>query len=106
MADKKIAARLRQAEKLLPGIQQILEQEGLDISQVREIQVVVTGETFTGLRVGVVTANALVYALGIPIRAVDESGREKKKQIIQEKGFYIVFPEYQKPPNITTKYKD
>src|SRR6056297_972023 len=76
LADKKIAARLRQAEKLLPGIQQILEQEGLDISQVREIQVVVTGETFTGLRVGVVTANALVYALGIPIRAVDESGRE------------------------------
>lgn len=106
LADKKIAARFKQSERLLSNIYKILKQEGVDLFRVQEIQVVVTGETFTGLRIGVVTANALAYALGVPVRAVDGSGRVRKERIIQERGFHIASPEYNNPPNITTKNKD
>ncbi|MDR2523979.1 MAG: hypothetical protein LBC95_00345 [Candidatus Nomurabacteria bacterium] len=63
--------------------------------------------SFTGLRIGAATANALAYALNIPIVGVDgenwrQSGIEKLKKGENHK---IVTPKYGAPPNITQPKK-
>lgn len=103
IVEDSVEAKLKQSEKLLSLISQTLKKGKLKLSDISEIRVVATGETFTGLRIGVVTANTLGYALGVPVRAVNSSGKEEKEQIIEEKDIQIVSPKYNKPPNIDIK---
>ena len=51
---------------------------------------------FTALRIGVVTANALGYGLGIPVRGL--GGKVKSKRL---SGFDVTRPIYNRKPNIT-----
>jgi tRNA threonylcarbamoyladenosine biosynthesis protein TsaB len=71
--DKKFEADARQekAQKLLPFINEILEKEGKKIKEIKEIEVNTGPGSFTGLRVGVSVANALGWALGIPVNGKD-----------------------------------
>lgn len=101
--ENKDEAEFKQAEKLLPLVSRTLEKANLELKDITEIRVVVTGETFTGLRIGVVTANALGYGLNVPVWAIDASGDKNKEQTLKQDGFYIVSPKYKKPPNITIK---
>lgn len=99
VARKKFAAKRSQAEKLLPEIDKILKENKLRLSAITEIQVANLGlaeTSFTALRIGVVTANALGYALGIPVQGFDK--REKQKNNLP---FDIVTPVYRKKPNIS-----
>ena len=71
--DKKFKtdARQEKAQKLLPFINEILKKEGKKIKEIKEIEVNTGPGSFTGLRVGVSVANALGWALGIPVNGKD-----------------------------------
>jgi hypothetical protein len=97
---KTFVSRRTQAEKLLPSIDKLLKTNKLKLSDLKGIEVANQGGSFTSLRIGVVTANALAYALGIP--AAGELG--KAKMIGKGKrGFQVVEPEYSGKPEITVK---
>ncbi len=98
MISKKISALYSQAEKLLPMIDKLLQKNKLKLKNITEIEVNNKGGSFTALRIGVVTANALGFALGIPVKAVEEYQKKKKNQ-----KFDIIKPEYAGEPNITIK---
>lgn len=60
-------AHEKASQKLLPFIDEILKKKGRDIHDVTEIEVNCGPGSFTGLRVGVSVANALGWALKIPV---------------------------------------
>jgi tRNA threonylcarbamoyladenosine biosynthesis protein TsaB len=86
----------QQAEQLLPGILELLAEQKLGWSYLDAIQVANQGGSFTSLRIGVVTANALAYALGLPVTGTNG-------QPLQGDSYQIVEPEYSGQPNITLK---
>lgn len=55
------------SQVLLPLIKKILKQEKLEFKDLKEIEVETGPGSFTGLRVGVSVANALGFALQIPV---------------------------------------
>lgn len=91
---KKILAPRKQAEKLLPFIVKILNHQKIDWRQIEEIKVQNNGGSFTSLRIGVLTANALAYALGVPVNPVDNQA------VAVFSGIKVVKPCYQSEPNI------
>jgi len=96
ITQKKIAAPRAQAEKLLPGIDRLLKSKKIKLSALEKIVVANRGGSFTSLRIGVITANALAYALKIPVVAEEKKGAKNKKF-----GSYsIVEPLYDREPNI------
>jgi len=88
LLSQKIAVERTQAEKLLGLIDETLRhtprvtsqnpprprgaatppKRGIKLSDIESIEVQNVGSSFTSLRVGVATANALGFALGIPVR--------------------------------------
>jgi len=68
LLSQKIAVERTQAEKLLSAVEQILKKAEIKLTQIESIEVQNAGSSFTSLRVGVATANALGFALGIPVR--------------------------------------
>lgn len=91
---KKIKAVRAQAEKLLPAIDDILKQHDYSYKDIELIKVESEGNSFTSLRIGVLTANALAYALHIPVVALN--GDKAFKFV----GGVSVSPKYQSEPNI------
>jgi len=89
---KSVQARRQQAEKLLPAISQILLKSGIGLRDLKKIKVEHRGDSFTALRIGVLTANALAYALNISLETIIAN----KKNIRNFKNFNIVIPDYQK----------
>jgi tRNA threonylcarbamoyl adenosine modification protein YeaZ len=68
--DKKtwqVATKKHQSQQLLGLINKILQGKRNSINQITEIEVNLGPGSFTGLRVGVSVANALGWALKIPI---------------------------------------
>jgi len=96
---KEFFAHRLQAEKLLPGIEKLLKAKKLSLRDLKKIEIDNVGGSFTALRIGVVTANALAFALGIPI--IGTEGRTKKT-----KGINIVEPKYSQEPVVTVKKKE
>lgn len=104
---KKIKAPRQQAEKLLPGIANLLKQKNIALKEIKKIQVVSVGGSFTSLRIGVITANALAYALNISIEAVDNDGNILPEQKLKKFATYkIVSPQYDREPNIGISKKN
>lgn len=103
---KKFKAPRKQAEKLLPAVDKLIKDAGHSLSDLKKIQVVVTGGSFTSLRIGVVTANALAYALNISVEAVLATGEVLENQQAKKFATYnIVTPQYDREPNIGIKKK-
>ncbi len=94
--EKSQLAQYEQSEKLLPLIEQVINQSGRAVSEIKEIEVENKGGTFTSVRIGIVVANALGYAWGVPVVGTDSPGQEK-----QVNGLSMVQPVYNKEPNIT-----
>lgn len=94
VAKRKINAPHKQAKKLLPLIDGLIKKAGIKFGAIKKIQVANKGGSFTALRVGVATANALAYALGVPVEGSDKSKKYR---------FNIIKPIYDKEPNITMK---
>lgn len=97
-----------ESEKLLPSIITFLKREKKSLHDLKAIAVHLgPGGSFTGLRVGVVTANALAYSLDIPNVGVPAADNLEE---VAMKGFtmfkkrkkpMVLVPEYGKKPNIT-----
>ncbi len=67
-------SRKDKSQKLLPFIDELLKKKGKKIQDITEIEVETGPGSYTGLRVGVSVANAIGWALGIPV-----NGKELKK---------------------------
>lgn len=91
---QKIRAHYQQAEKLLPSIVKMMSKLKITWSDIKEIKAQSKGGGFSSLRIGVLTANALAYALRIPVRSLNNS------DLISFGGVQVVKPEYQSEPNI------
>ena len=61
---------MRHGEMLAPGIEHVLEEAGAKAADLTEIAVGVGPGPFTGLRVGLVTARTLAFALDLPVHGV------------------------------------
>lgn len=55
------------AQMVLPLIEKVLQKNKLDLTDLNEIKVKRGPGSFTGLRVGIAVANALGFALDIPV---------------------------------------
>ena len=93
---KEFRAKYEQAEKLLPSIDKLLKNNNFKLSDIKNIKVNDKGESFSALRIGIATANALGYALNIPV-----TNLKGKSEKIKNNKFSLVKPEYNRKPNIT-----
>ncbi len=96
LSHAQIPAERRQAELLLPQIAKLLQTSSLHLSDITAVQVVTEGAGFSSLRIGVATANALAFALGVPVMPLQ--GKALKK-----KGILVAAPAYSRPPSIGKK---
>ncbi|MBU4216811.1 hypothetical protein L6270_03215 [Candidatus Parcubacteria bacterium] len=90
-----VESKFTQAEKLLPLIDELLLKNHKKLSGINKISVANRGEGFTSLRIGVVTANALGYALGVPVFSISDEKTETNNE------FDVIKPAYSREPNIT-----
>ncbi len=104
LSSKKIKAVRSQSEKLLVSIDQFLLKNKIKISDLKEIKVASYGHSFTSLRIGVITANALGYALKIPVLSLEDKNKSSKKKI-KKLSYSIVEPVYDKEANIGVSKK-
>lgn len=109
VSNERVDGKYHQSEKLLTTIVNTLGQLGKTISDIKGISVVSGPGGFTAIRVGVATANALAYAMGIPVIGIslnDFSNIQEMIDLSLEKIATaqlgsIVMPEYGREPNIT-----
>ncbi len=69
LGDKRYESKAKEnaSQRLLPFIDEVLSLQGLTLQNISEIEVNCGPGSFTGLRVGVSVANAIGWALGIPV---------------------------------------
>ncbi|MFA5887006.1 MAG: tRNA (adenosine(37)-N6)-threonylcarbamoyltransferase complex dimerization subunit type 1 TsaB [Patescibacteria group bacterium] len=96
IVQKKFKAPRQQAEKLLPAIAKLLQDQKVKLQALKKIIVANQGGSFTSLRIGVITANALAYALKIPVEAEPKTKLKNKKFAV----YSIVEPLYDREPTI------
>lgn len=101
IAAKRIKAIHTQAEKLVPAINRLLTSQRIALAKLQKIVVANRGGSFTSLRIGVITANALAYALKIPVEAEPKTAKKNKRF-----GAYsLVEPSYDREPIIGVSKK-
>lgn len=106
---KTLKAKFKHSEKLLPAIDKILKKCKIKIESLKGIVVVRGLGSFTSLRIGVVTANTLAWALKIPVLGIKLSQSRNLRQLIDQsikkikevKSGKFVLPFYGKKLNIT-----
>lgn len=92
---KEVIAPRTQSEKLIPAIAQVLKSQKLSLSDLTKIVVADAGANFTALRIGVATANALAFALGIPVVSLSKNIKTKRSG-----GISLIAPRYNREPLI------
>jgi len=98
---KEIFAPRSQSENLLPTVINALAEAKITWSGLSCIAVVVDGGSFTSLRIGVLTANALAYATNLPLQAISANGEDVSKDNLKKfLDYKIAVPEYNTEPNI------
>src|SRR5207342_1439060 len=70
LAESSWPAGYRHGETLLPAIERLLDEHGVDRSRIAAVVVGTGPGAFTGLRVGIATAKGLAHGLGRPIVGV------------------------------------
>lgn len=100
---KKVAGKRNQSERLLPLIEALLLSSQVNFKDLTEIRVENSGESFTSLRVGVLTANALAYVLKINVSI--EGGKNIEKHLKKFNNFNIVVPDYKRALDIVLPKK-
>jgi tRNA A37 threonylcarbamoyladenosine modification protein TsaB len=93
LAKTAVPAFRKQGEKLLPSLERLLKKKGWQLEAIKAISVVNGQGSFSSLRIGIATANALAFVLGVSV--VDDQGRCLKSQ-----GLSVVEPSYTAEPNI------
>ena len=101
--EKKIKADKNRSELLVPAIEAFLKKNKVKLTALKKIIVASYGGSFTSLRIGVITANALAYALRIPVEAepvTDEQGKKISMRCKKFGAYSIVEPIYDREPTI------
>lgn len=70
LAEWKLETTKTHSELLLPHIEMLLQAAQVEKQQLQAVAVSLGPGSFTGLRIGLATAKALAYALGIPLIGV------------------------------------
>lgn len=70
LASRQEAQARGHAETVVPSIAQVMEEAGVEFSELDRIAVTTGPGTFTGVRIGVATARGLALASGLPIVGV------------------------------------
>jgi len=102
-AKKKIIARnswvteRNLSQELLPRIDKLLKRAEIALCDLKGIAILPGPGDFTNLRVGLSTANALAFALKIPLYAI----KDKNKIFPLPQKTTLVKPVYDKEPKIT-----
>lgn len=99
---KKIKTFRNQSEKLLSSTEKMMQSLNIDLGDIKKIKVAHSGESFTSLRVGILTANALAYALGIEVESIKADKKRNKKL----NKFNIVIPHYSRDFDVKIKKND
>ena len=60
----------QKAQVVLPLIDKLLRKKGLEITDINGIEIYSINGSFTGIRVGMSIANALSFALKIPVKTI------------------------------------
>jgi len=106
---KKVKAQFRQAEKLLPAIDALVGRASL--KKLKGLGVVSGPGGFTSLRIGIITANTLAFALKVPVVGIALDEFKTPEELVVKifarlkkvKLGAPVLPEYGREPNITIK---
>ncbi len=95
------------AETILLKITELLSSNGSDLNKLGGIVVFQGPGSFTGLRIGITVANALAYALKLPIvgAAHDDWIDDGIYQLLNGEDDKLVLPEYGALPNVSTPKK-
>jgi len=98
------------SEKLLSKIDKLLKENELSPQKLSAIAVFKGPGSFTGLRIGIATANALAFSLNIPIIEISEADlkslpKKITKKFHSKKFTKIATPFYGRPPHITKPKK-
>lgn len=92
-------------EQLLILIDRLLVEKKITKEQISVIAVNNNSGTFSSLRAGIVTANALAYSLKIPVISIDKN--QSLEEVVSacllkvNSEFKPVFPVYDREPNIS-----
>lgn len=107
MAEHSWQAHRQLAESLHAQIKKLLEANNLELDDLEGVVVYKGPGSFTGLRIGISTANALAYGLNVPI--VGKTGANWQEEGLGELklGHKVqsVIPEYGSPAHVTTPKK-
>jgi tRNA threonylcarbamoyladenosine biosynthesis protein TsaB len=96
--------KLTLSEEMLSEIDQLLSKHHLGKKDITKIAVNPGPGSYTGVRIGVATANALAFAFNVPVFAIKEGAEDlmtKTCEIKSEKFDAPVLPIYKYPPHIT-----
>jgi len=113
VCQKNIKGRFIQAERLLPAIDNLIKANKINFSKLSGVAVVRGPGGFTAIRIGVITANALAYALNIPVIGFKQNEFKDIKNLAQRSAARfrkvklntMVTPHYGREPNITKPKK-
>jgi tRNA threonylcarbamoyladenosine biosynthesis protein TsaB len=106
---KKVKSVRKHSEKLLKSIEQVLSSSKKTMQDIKGIIVVKGPGSFTSLRIGITTSNALAFGLGVPIVGIDNdvdyTATPSKLFAKKSKNSSIILPEYGSEPHITKSKK-
>ncbi len=107
---KKIETDYDYSEKLVSGIDVLLNESGIQLKDLRGIVVVEGPGRFSAVRAGVSTANALAWSLDIPVMPVTEKTGDKEilnsiSSCNTDKFNRAIAPVYGQEPNISKPKK-
>lgn len=102
---QKIKAPYQQSEKLLLAMEKLLKAK---IIKLKGIIVVIGPGSFSSLRIGLATANALAYVLNLPLIGIKKEQKKREEKLIEEgikkikkiKKFKQLLPFYGQAPKI------
>ncbi|MBU2575631.1 tRNA (adenosine(37)-N6)-threonylcarbamoyltransferase complex dimerization subunit type 1 TsaB [Patescibacteria group bacterium] len=103
---KTVQSHRKHSEKLLKSIEMMLKSAKARLKDVCGILVVRGPGSFTSLRIGVATANALAFGLSVPIQGIEKSNDLNKvvssldNIFKNNKRATVVVPEYGQLPHI------
>ena len=106
---KKVKSVRKHSEKLLKSIEQVLSSSKKTMQDIKGIIVVKGPGSFTSLRIGITTSNALAFGLGVPIVGIDNdvdyTATPSKLFAKKSKNSSIILPEYGSEPHFTKSKK-
>lgn len=105
---KEWVGRQNQSEELLSRVDLLFKKNGIDKKSIDKLVVISGPGSYTGLRVGISTANALAFAWGIPvvgITSTDWQRREGRSDLLSKADDQPVKAFYLNAPHITSPKK-